>query len=258
MTQTEHITVATINTFFGRAIKAQEGFKELAHADILLLQELYSPSTYGVEESLNKQGFHLLACGGHFGLGIAVRIDSDIQLIEGTVRESVFQKLSAFSSTVTNRYARHKLDYTDQGMLAAQIKTKQGMKLTVVSTHTPVVTAPRKRALFLRQMAEELQDPYYQDGALILAGDMNHYPKPKKADFLFRKSAGLRAVDLKGGFTWPSKNTGYLESKLNRFYGGQLDDILYREEHLRVIDFRIIDVESDHRAVLTVFKSTRK
>lgn len=256
MTHSEQITVATANTFFGKAIQAESGLKELSQADVLLLQELYSPTAYGLEASLDKQGFDLIAAGGHFGLGIALRQDSKIKYIEGTVRESVLQKLGGFGLTLTKKYARHHIEFTDRGIIAAQFVTQGGAKLTLASTHLPVVTAPRKRALFLKQLAAELEEPYYKGDGLILAGDMNHYPKAKRVDLDFRRQANLQAVDIGNDFTWPSKNTGYLESKLNKLYCGQFDDILYRGDDIQLFDHEVIDIESDHRAIIATFNLT--
>lgn len=253
MPKTEQIKVATINTFFGRAIKAEAGLESVSDSDVLLLQELYNPADYGLESSLNQQGFKIIAAAGHFGLGIALRRDSDINYVEGTVRETVLQKLSSLALILTKKYARHHLEFIDRGVLAAQFVTQKGTKITLASTHLPVVTAPRKRALFLSQLASEINNPYYTAGNLIIAGDMNHYPRAKKIDLAFRKTAKMNAVDLGNEYTWPSKRTGYLESKLNKIYCGQFDDILYRGGELELSNHEVVDVESDHRAVVATF-----
>jgi endonuclease/exonuclease/phosphatase (EEP) superfamily protein YafD len=104
----------------------------------------------------------------------------------------------------------------------------------------------------LTKAATELQNPYY-DGTLLIAGDMNHYPGPRSADISFRKKSDLVAVDLGGKFTWPSKDAGFLESKLGRFYSGQLDDVLYRG-NIAPVKVEVMDAMSDHKAIKVTFK----
>ena len=72
MSGSHRLVVATVNTYLGRAVIDDGGFAALADADVLLMQELFNPTAYGLEPRLRSHGFDLLAAGGHFGLGIAL------------------------------------------------------------------------------------------------------------------------------------------------------------------------------------------
>jgi endonuclease/exonuclease/phosphatase (EEP) superfamily protein YafD len=82
---------------------------------------------------------------------------------------------------------------------------------------------------------------------------MNHWPRPKKADLAFRRTAGLTAVDLSNEITWPSRRTDAADGRLRRFVSGQLDDILYRGSGIEFVHREVVDVPSDHRAVVATF-----
>ena len=252
MSSANQVTIATVNTRFGWAVRETGGLRAVASADILLLQELYAPAQYAVEERLEQIGFKTVGIGGHFGLAIALRNNSLLTYKQDTTREAILQRVNAVGASLTKRYSRQKSEYCDRGLLAAKFVTANGAELTIATTHLPVVTAPRKRAQFLTQLETELKDKYY-GGPCILAGDMNHYPGPKTVDYAFRKAAQFYAVDIGEEITWPSKHAGFLESKLGRQYGGQFDDVLYRGQGLKVHETRVVDVLSDHRAVMAAF-----
>jgi endonuclease/exonuclease/phosphatase (EEP) superfamily protein YafD len=245
--------VATANTYFGRAVIEDGGLEAVAGADVLLMQELFNPTAYGLEPRLHDLGFELLAAGGHFGLGIALRSSSAFVRTGGPARSTVLEQVGSVERKLTARFTTHPLEYSDFGVLAAQLETPAGRRLTVATTHLPVVTSFRQRARFLARLPAELANPYY-DGPLILTGDMNHYPRPKKADLAFRRAAGLNAVDLTNEITWPSKRTSHLGRELTRLLGGQLDDIVYRGAGLEFVDREVVDVSSDHRAVVATFE----
>jgi endonuclease/exonuclease/phosphatase (EEP) superfamily protein YafD len=252
MRYSHHLVVATVNTYFGRAVVDDGGLEALANADVLLMQELFNPAAAALEPRLHKYGFELLAAGGHFGLAIALRSDSAFARAEQPVRSTVLQQVGAIERTLIARFAKQQLEYTDLGVLAAQLETPEGHRLAIATTHLPVVTSFRQRARFLTQLRTELADTYY-DGPLVLSGDMNHYPGPKKADLAFRRAAGLTAVDLGSAITWPSRRRSYAGRKLSRLFGGQLDDILYRGSGIGVVHNDVMDVASDHRAVVATF-----
>jgi endonuclease/exonuclease/phosphatase family metal-dependent hydrolase len=251
MSHTRPLVVATVNTYFGRAVIRDQGLAALAGADVLLMQELFSPTSYGLEPSLRRQGFELVAAAGHFGLGIALRSDSAFVYTGTPVRSTVLQQIGSTERKLMARFANQS-EYSDLGVLAAHFDTPEGHRLTVATTHLPVVTSFRQRARFLAELPAELADAFY-DGLLVLTGDMNHYPGPRRTDLAFRRAAGLSAVDLGDEITWPSRRTSYVGSRLTRRLGGRLDDILYRGSGLEFTHKQVVDVPSDHRAVVATF-----
>ncbi len=82
---------------------------------------------------------------------------------------------------------------------------------------------------------------------------MNHWPGPRKADLAFRRAVALEAVEMGNEITWPSRRTSFVGRKLSRLFGGQLDDILYRGSGLAFAHKEVVDVASDHRAVVATF-----
>lgn len=249
------LVVATVNTYFGRTIKTARGLAPLVHADVIMLQELYSPDGYGIETSLQSVGFDLVAAEGHSGLGIAVRSDSAYRYAGDPVRSTVLEQAGRAERALLSRFSREPLEYADLGVLAAQLEGPGESRVVAATTHLPVVTAFRQRARFLSRLPLELADPYY-DGQLVLTGDMNHWPGPRKADLEFRRRAGLAAVDLGQEITWPSRKTDRAERTLNRVLGGQLDDILYRRDAMTCVEREVVHVASDHRAIVATFTIT--
>jgi len=252
MSYSRQFVVATVNTCFGRAVIEDRGIEAVANADVLLMQELFNPTAYGLEPSLHRQGFELLAARGHFGLGIALRSSSAFVYAGKPVRSTVLQQVSSIERTLITRFSKQQLEYSDLGVLAAQLETPEGRRLTVATTHLPVVTSFRQRARFLTQLPLELADNYY-DGLLVLGGDMNHYPGPKRADVSFRRAVALTAVDMGNEITWPSRGERYAGRTFGRLLGGQLDDILYRGSGIEFAHKEVVDVASDHRAVVATF-----
>jgi endonuclease/exonuclease/phosphatase family metal-dependent hydrolase len=252
MSDSLRLVVATVNTYFGRAVLEDGGLEAVADADVLLMQEVFNPSAYGLEPRLRSYGFELLAAGGHFGLAIALKSNSAFTPTAEPARSTVFQQIGTLERVLTPIFVRQELEYSDLGVLAVQLQTSDGRRLTIATTHLPVMTSFRQRARFLARLPAELADRYYQ-GSLVLTGDMNHYPGPSKADRTFRRAAGLTAIDLSSEITWPARKTGDVGRKLWRRLGGQLDDILYRGANIDFVREEVVDVASDHRAVVATF-----
>jgi endonuclease/exonuclease/phosphatase (EEP) superfamily protein YafD len=252
MPYSRDLVVATVNTYLGRAVIEERGLDAVADADVLLMQELFNPTAYRLESSLRQLGFEVIAAVGHFGLGIALRSTSSFVNTGNPVRSTVLEQAGSIERAAIARFAKQQLEYSDLGVLAAQLESPEGRRLTVATTHLPVVTSFRQRARFLAKLPLELADPYY-DELLVLTGDMNHWPGPKKADLAFRRAAALTPVDLNNAITWPSRKTSNLGRQLNRLFGGQLDDILYRGPGLEAAHNEVVDVASDHRAIVATF-----
>jgi hypothetical protein len=81
---------------------------------------------------------------------------------------------------------------------------------------------------------------------------MNHFPRPHKVDLQMLEDAGLTPVEIDGStFDFNQTRYGWL-GKLARTQT-QLDAILYRGDGLSEIKTELIDIPSDHRAVMTTF-----
>ena len=92
---------------------------------------------------------------------------------------------------------------------------------------------------------------------------MNHYPSPRKIDRKLHTSTSLTPVHLGTAPTWYVH--GSKQEKLLRLaakvsgrpldsFNGQHDIILYKNQGFTPIKTKVVDIPSDHRAILSTFK----
>src|ERR1700709_714994 len=113
MSESQRLVVATVNTYLGRAVLREGGLDALAHADVLLMQELFSPAGYQLEARLRGYGFDLLAVGGHFGLGIALKTSSAFRHVDTPARSIVLEQVGTVEHKLTNKFSKCELEYSD-------------------------------------------------------------------------------------------------------------------------------------------------
>jgi len=257
----EQVTIATANTYFGHTTRIDDGLAPIARVDILLLQEVFNPTVDQLPQKLTEAGFKLVRATGRYGLVIALRSDSAVSFVEGSVREHTLAPIGILEKQLARRFAKQKHEFTQRGLLAAKFKTHRGATFTVATTHPAVAVTPRRRAAQIDKIASELENPYY-GGKLILTGDMNHYPDAKPVDKALWRKANLTLVDLNGESTYSvrgSKQEKYfriaaaLQRRPIESYDGQLDDVLYRGEGIESISTTVTDIQSDHRSVVVTF-----
>jgi endonuclease/exonuclease/phosphatase family metal-dependent hydrolase len=254
--------VATANTLLGQASKDISNLGELLNADILLLQEVISPSNDNLKQQLEEAGFQLVTAIGKFGLAIAVRKNGEFTSADSDVRSRSFERLSWLERFLVKVLAKQDNEFAERGMVAAKLVSKHGKELTVVNVHPGISFASKRiRSRQIEILSQELKDPYYE-GALLVAGDMNHYPKPESIDEEMASSNHLTSVNLADKPTWIAKGSHYerfarlqilFNHKSLADYDGQLDAMLYRADHLRELHTDVIEIQSDHRAIMTVF-----
>jgi len=252
------VTIATANIHFGDAIRLDGGLDSLlAYApDILLLQEVTNP-VEELERQLSKISYSLVHFAPEFGLAIALWGRSKLRFVPGTIRTQLLQKMGAVENRLAQRFAKQSHAMNAHGMQAAQFKVARGHTLTVVNTRTSVSSNRIGRKRQLVRMGNTLKAPYYS-GAVVMGGDMYHFPEPQRMDRAMRQKADLRQVNLNGEPTWRARN-----SKLYRLVArvrrqpledleAQLDVLLYRGA-FEPIDVRVVDIMSDHRAIVARF-----
>lgn len=251
-------TAATANIHFGDSIRLNGGLDALRTyaPDVLLLQEVTNPLNELVRQ-LGKANYGLIDFAPEFGLAIALRLNSNFSAIPNSIKAYELQKMSSIEYRLAQRFARHSHKMIAHGMQALQLKAQHGSSLTVVNTRTTVSSNRIGRAVQITRMGNELTKPYYA-GALIVGGDMNHFPGPQWIDRNMHKKTGLKQVDLGGEPTWRARN-----SRLYRTIArtrrqpletlqAQLDTLLYRGE-IEPVDTKIVDILSDHRAIVGRF-----
>jgi endonuclease/exonuclease/phosphatase family metal-dependent hydrolase len=259
----EKLIIATANTRWGSMVYTPAGLTPVASAGILLLQEVTEPERYDLAGRLRAAGFELVHCTSRFGLAIAVRTDSGLRLVPGSIQERLLQKMSPIEQWLTERIVKHPPGIRERGLITAKFTTLSGRQITVVNTHpiTPIAVRPRARKVQIARIGTILADPYYS-GMLILAGDMNHYPGPKKIDEAMRATAKLTRVNLGLEPTWYVRGSkqekwftipAHLLHKPIDSYNGQHDVVLYRGKGLRSTSVKVVDIPSDHRAIVATF-----
>ncbi|HTE22431.1 MAG TPA: hypothetical protein VK674_05325 [Candidatus Limnocylindria bacterium] len=256
------ITVASANTHFGRLLTSEKGLEPLSEADVLLLQEV-THKGYDLCKELARASYKVVHAVGACGLAIALHEDSNFGVVEGSQREDVLQAPGAMARQLVKRVPTmfaHCL--WQRSVIAAKLKGPDGQKLTAAATHLVIPLRSHGREAQVTRMGEVLRHPYY-DGPLILGGDMNHYPGPQAVDLKMREISNLREVDTNGEPTWRMRSSkqqwwgtakGALQRETLDAYDGQLDDMLYRGDGLVPQGkAKVVDVESDHRAVIARF-----
>lgn len=255
----KRLIIATANTQFSRMLLTPNGLAPFKGVDVLTLQEVVEPEDT-IKKILAKAGFQTIHAAAKFGLVIAVRSQSKIKLVRGTIKECSLQKMGRLETQLVRRSIGRVHQFNERGLLAIKLITPEGQRFTVATTHPTVPILPRARRTQINNIRDLLQEDYFES-QLILTGDMNHYPRPKAVDQKLRLQASLLAVDLHGEPTWyarGSEQEKYLRiaARLRRrqieAYNGQHDSILYRGS-LKPSNTKVIDIASDHRAIITSF-----
>lgn len=254
----EQIAVATANTHFGDAIRFGGGLDALRtyKPDILLLQEVTNSADELVRQ-LGRANYRLVHFAAEFGLAIALRANAKLSAVPHPARTFQLQKMGPIEYKLAQRFAKSPHRMHAHGMLAAQFATAQGQRITVVTARTTVAANRIARSRQIAKMGKLLEAPYFS-GAVIVGGDMNHFPGPQPADTKMQQNAGLQRVELGAQPTWRAPTT-----KLYRMLArarrqplanlrAQLDALLYRGA-LVLTDVRLANIPSDHRAIIGWF-----
>ena len=263
------LTVASANTHYGRMMGEPGGFAGIQHADVFLLQETHHTSEQA-RRNLSKAGFVIAHEAPDMGLTIAVNQDSGFQPVDGSVRVSTFTAPSLIAGLLRERLGEGLADrFRPRGMIALKLSNKgvacgPHKEVTVATTHPVVPVRFRARGAQVHAMGHALADDYFA-GPLVVGGDMNHYPSPRRTDRKMAQTAGLSRVSLGQEPTW--RIVGSNSERLGRAlaymlhmetvtdFDAQLDAVLYRGG-LELRTSSVEDIASDHRAIVAEFEVT--
>lgn len=249
------ITVASANTESGRMLR--EGFDAVSHVDVLLMQEVLGQPSQTARQ-LDAYGFELAHVDPGTGLAIARSQDSLLEVVEGG------QEMAELSPALWRGAAASDLRTLQRLRARAAIGLTLRHRLIdtelfVVTAHPVVPVRARARARQIRALGAWLAN--YPADAVVLGADMNHYPAPGRVDAELEQMASMKRVELGDEPTW--RMAGSNSERLGRMMGfvtrrdlasfdGQLDAILYRGA-LRPKRIDVVDIPSDHRAIVTSF-----
>jgi endonuclease/exonuclease/phosphatase (EEP) superfamily protein YafD len=261
---TSSFTLATANTHFGRTLYTPNGLGAVKSADILLLQEVFTLPTRELKTILTHYGFVLLHTVPAFGLVIAMRKTSYLQPLPHSLREHRLGKITRPEQFIVKRATRSPLVFTERGVITCQFSTVNNQIITVANVHptTPIAATPRARHRQIKRLARVVAH-FYPHSPLIVGGDMNHYPRPRKVDLAFHKVTSLTPIQLGSTPTWYARGSKEekvlaLAAKVLRRpledFNGQHDIILYRKMHFTPLRAKVVDIPSDHRAIIATFE----
>lgn len=233
----------------GRTIN--DGLARLGTADVLLLQEVKTDATT-LESLLHKNTDLELALVGE-GLGLAIAVKPWLKL-KGTYEE-ILQKRGIVGRSVARTFSTRemaKFRLRARGMIGVSLETPQERALTVLTTHPTVpvrFAARRLQVELIGSKVADIADP------VVLAGDMNHWPGPRKVDLAMHETAGLSMVETDGPtyYVNQSRHAWLGRIGMGSLISGQLDAMLYRGDGLTPVQTELIDIPSDHRAISTTF-----
>lgn len=254
MSMAEIITVATANTHMGRMVRDPDGLTPFVNVDVLLMQEVH-PERDNIERRLSEEtDMRLVHSIGEYGLAIAARNNFDVQSISGIALQERPKLLQAvFSAGGESSITAFRL--RARGMLRVMLATPKGNSLSVATTHPTVPVLPLSRSRQVTRLGEVLSN---FDGPFIIGGDMNHWPGPRDVDVEMCERAGLRRVDLDGETTYRIEDSNHSWMGRVAFLrdraGGELDAMLYKGGSLALMSSNVVDIASDHRAIISNFK----
>lgn len=257
------LTVATANTYFGKAIRTDGGLAPLKSADVILFQEVFTPKANRLDTILADMGFTLVHATPRFGLAIALKNNKHLKYVEGSLQEHCLAKMPAIEKLYIEKAMRLPVVLIERGLISCQIMVgKQPVTVATVHPTTPVSAKPRARYRQIVTLGKIISRHYASD-ALILGGDMNHYPRPRSVDHAFHAKADLSPVNLGNEPTWYARGSkqerilSALSKVLRRpleYFNGQHDIILYRKHIFCPIKTEVVDIPSDHRSIITTFE----
>ena len=254
------LTVATANTYFGQLINTPDGLASFSSVDILLLQEVFNLQDNDLSPVLQKAGFTLLHAAPQFGLAIAYRQSPLHTPLSESIREFSLAKLTNIERHVIEKATRTPLTPNERGLITCKVRYGNGQHFIIATTHptTPISIKSRARYRQVKKLWHILATNF-SDMPLIIGGDMNHYPGPRKIDKAFHAAMQLTPVEIGQEPTWRVQGSKQekllslaarlLQKEINDF-DGQHDTILYTTRAISSRHSKVVDIASDHRAII--------
>lgn len=229
----ENITIATANAQRGHMIRSTNGLIPFKDVDVLLLNEV-KPRRDNLKENLEKVGFRL---GYSDNLDLAIAVREGYKVI--SAKEYPLTKAGVFKRFLaTNRMGRL---FGLRNMIVAEIETPTGERFKAVTLHPVTKPFNRARNRQVEAMGKILEN-FDSEEPIVIGADFNHRPGPEKTDIKVRKQNNLSSVGLGGKETFIYR------------LRGQLDDMLYRGRGIKPLNTRVVDIQSDHRAIISTFR----
>lgn len=255
----QSLTVATANTHEARMLHDPDGLKPFADraVDVVLMQEVLRVSEPALADRLGQDGYQV----GHFdsdsGLAIAVAESSDFQPIAGSELTRVIQPPERLGEIIRSVGIPMSSRLRQRGLIAVRLAAGKRI-VTAVDTHPIIFLRSIARARQVEEIGAVIEEEkdYFQDDPLVLGGDMNHYPSPRKVDLAMRRGAGLAEVKIQQP-TWRIRGSKHewaarIGSPISRRslddFNANLDVILFRG--LDADEGEVIEIPSDHGAII--------
>ena len=257
----EQFTVATANTYYGQLLASADGLKPFLEreVDAILLQEVIGLTPEELEAQLHASGYQVSEFDPASGLAIALREDGMLVPTDDQGRQHVIQPVGTFSRFALKRQLPFAQRMRPRKLITAELATKEGKHITLITAHPIVFMRARSRSKQVRNIIDFVHD-IGPDGTIILGADMNHYPQPRAVDRQLIGKAGLQLVEIDEP-TWRIKGSKHewagkigsraMKRELDNF-DAQLDSMWFT--HATNIGSEVIDIDSDHRAIISKFE----
>jgi endonuclease/exonuclease/phosphatase (EEP) superfamily protein YafD len=256
----KNIIVASANTHESRMLRHPDGLSPFTAkaADVLLLQEVLGMEENEVSNRLGADNFELVHCVPALGLAIAISKDSGARVEQEMTDTTILHRTTRLERVLKFSQASYRL--RERGMLGARLKFGPDTELTVATTHPIIFIRSISRGRQVTAMGNALCRPFYDTERLIVGGDMNHYPGPRKVDIKAQHQAHLDRVTLDAPswciegsrHEWIARLGSFATGKALNSFDAELDAILYRG--VIPIASTVVDICSDHKAIIAEFQ----
>lgn len=260
----QKIIIATANTYLGKMLREADGLRDVVVADVLLLQEAVGFDKRKLTKILQPQGYTEIFFNKAYGLVIAVKQKPGLQVVEESLREQKIGNLSVLEMMLAKNWKMKKDEFGQRGCIAVKLQLKDHTELVVVNVHPSVDTPTYFRSKQIRRLSKELEHEYYTaTGRIIIGGDMNHRPEPKRVDHDLAARHSLVRIDLGGEHTWkvlgsqfekPARLLAFLNRRSLDSYNFEMDTFLYSRANIEPINTEVLDIPSDHRAIVAYLR----
>ena len=224
---------------------------------MLLLQELLGWDQQRAEDRLVADGYRLANFDSEIGLAIAVSDSlTNRSTIDGQMTIQINTPSAAESTLKAFTKGSHRL--RKRGLMAARLTVGHADPIYLANTHPIIFLRAKSRGQQVRAVSAVLSSDPFGDMPLIVGGDFNHYPSPRAVDIAMQSQLQLNRANLDRK-SWPIRGSkhewmaqiGSLVTRNLDSFDADLDAILFRGvEEVRTA---VIDIESDHRAIVTEF-----
>lgn len=255
-TQERTLTTAGSNMHHGR----QDDFEPFRERklDVLLLQEIddprcaYEPQIGLLKDRLKKSGYELVHSFGELAIAVAEGSGWKVRAMYTEPIQRIGRLARALAKVAPNTFSERKFTRDAIGVTLES----DGRFVTVIDTHltTAVHAIERYRqAIALGRVVNKIREEAFEmfgEQAVVMQGDLNHFPEEGVAEWQMRRIADVERVNF-------GRRSTYVRGDLKRHFYLYLWpwiirlDSEYYSGHIQPKATEIVRVNSDHKSLIT-------